>query len=407
MLEINENYLGSTGNSFFSAVAKKERMYCAANPDRKIIRLGSGDVALPLIPAAVEAIHKAAAEMGEQETIKGYPPDRGYEFLRASIVLHEYVNRGIQISIDEVFIGDGIKSDSGNIGDIFSDNNRIAVCDPVYPLYVDANVMAGRAGVFDEQSRQWSNVMYLPCLAEHHFLPELPGEEDAVPDIIYLCFPNNPTGASMTKEELQKWVDYANENGSVIIFDAAYEAFISEKNIPHTIYECDGAKNCAIELRSFSKSAGFTGIRLGYTVVPKDLKCGEVSLNSLWARRQRTKSNGISYVAQRAGEAFYTPEGREQAAEQVAVYLRNARLIKQAFLETGYVVHGGVNAPYLWVKTPEDMDSWKFFVFLLANANVIGVPGIGFGPNGEGYFRLTSFATPEDAAEAAERIRKL
>ena len=404
MYEINENYLNLTGNSFFSSVAKKERMYIAANPDRKIIRLGSGDIALPLAPAVVEAMHKAVDEMGDEVNFKGYPPERGYEFLRAAIALHEYADRGIDISIDEIFIGDGIKSDSGNIGDIFSRNNIIAVCDPIYPLYVDTNVMAGRAGEFNPDTQQWSNIMYLPCTAENDFLPELP---EVAPDIFYLCFPNNPTGAAMTREQLQKWVDYAIENNSIIIFDAAYEAYISDGAVPHTIYECEGAKNCAIELRSFSKNAGFTGTRLGYTVVPKELKYNDITLNTLWARRQRMKFNGVSYVIQRAGEAVYSPDGRRQVADQVAYYMNNARLIKEGLIQAGYEVFGGINAPYLWVKTPEGMDSWKMFIYFLANANVIGTPGVGFGVNGEGYFRMTSFCTKEDALEAVERIKKL
>ncbi|MGN1083643.1 MAG: LL-diaminopimelate aminotransferase [Lachnospiraceae bacterium] len=404
MFKINENYLKLPGSYLFSTVGRKEREYRAAHPEKKVIRLGIGDVTLPLVPAVVEAMHKAADEMGKKETFKGYAPDLGYEFLRSAIAKNDYADRGVTIALDEIFISDGAKSDSGNIGDIFSVDNKIAVCDPVYPVYVDTNAMAGRTGEYLAEQQRWSNVIYMPCTAETNFAPELPKE---TPDIIYLCFPNNPTGATVTKAELQKWVDYANEKGAVIIYDAAYEAYISEADVPHTIYECDGAKTCAIELRSFSKNAGFTGTRLGFTVIPKELKCGDVMLNSLWARRHGTKFNGAPYIIQRAGEAVYTEEGKRQTAEQIAYYMNNAKVIREGLAEAGYTVSGGVNAPYIWLQTPKNMTSWEFFDYLLDSANVVGTPGSGFGPSGEGYFRLTAFGTYEDTVEAVERIKKL
>ena len=342
--------------------------------------------------------------MGKKETFKGYAPDLGYEFLRKAIVLNDYKNRNAFVETDEIFISDGAKSDSGNIGDIFSKDNKIAVCDPVYPVYVDTNAMAGRTGDYLEDKQKWSNVIYMPCVKENNFAPEIPEE---TPDIIYLCFPNNPTGSTITKDELQKWVDYANENGAVIIYDAAYEAYISEDNIAHSIYECEGARTCAIELRSFSKNAGFTGTRLGFTVVPKDLKCEGVSLNSLWARRQGTKFNGAPYIIQRAGEAVYSEEGKRETREQVAYYMNNARVIREELKSAGYTVFGGVNAPYIWLKTPDNMTSWEFFDVMLNRANVVGTPGSGFGPSGEGYFRLTAFGEYENTIKAIERIKNI
>ena len=342
--------------------------------------------------------------MGVAETFHGYAPDLGYEFLRKAIAENDYKLRGCDISPDEIFVSDGAKCDSGNIQEIFAKDNKIAVCDPVYPVYVDTNVMAGRAGEYDPKTETWSNVIYMPCTAENDFAPELPKE---VPDIIYLCFPNNPTGSTITKPQLQEWVDYANKHGSVIIYDAAYEAYISEDNVPHSIYECEGARTCAIELHSFSKNAGFTGVRLGYTVVPKDLKAGDVMLHSLWARRHGTKYNGAPYIQQRAGEAVYSPEGKKQLAEQVAYYMKNAAYIKEGLKSAGYTVSGGVNAPYIWLKAPNGMTSWEFFDYLLEKANVVGTPGSGFGPSGETYFRLTAFGTYENTVEAIERIKKL
>lgn len=332
MYKINDNYLKLPGSYLFSTIGKKVAAFTQANPDKKIIRLGIGDVTLPLCNEVIGALHKAVDEMASQETFKGYAPDLGYEFLRSAIAKNDYKDRGADIDIDEIFISDGAKSDSGNIGDIFAIDNKIAVCDPVYPVYVDTNVMAGRTGTYDANTQMWSNVIYMPCTIENNFSPELPKE---TPDIIYLCFPNNPTGSTITKDELQKWVDYANEKGAVIIYDAAYEAYITQDNVPHTIYECDGAKKCAIEIRSFSKNAGFTGTRLGFTVVPKELKCGDVSLNSLWARRHGTKFNGAPYIIQRAGEAIYTEEGKKQVKEMVGYYMNNASTILSGLREAG------------------------------------------------------------------------
>lgn len=404
MYKINENYLKLPGSYLFSTIGKKVREYKEANPDKSVISLGIGDVTLPLAPAVIESLHGAVDEMSRAETFKGYAPDLGYEFLRQAIADNDYKARGVDIAIDEIFVSDGAKSDSGNIGDIFSVNNKIAVCDPVYPVYVDTNAMAGRTGEYIEAEQRWSNVIYMPCTAATNFAPELPKEE---PDIIYLCFPNNPTGSTVTKDELQIWVDYALKVGAVIIYDAAYEAYISEENVPHTIYECDGAKGCAIELRSFSKNAGFTGTRLGFTVIPKELKCNGVSLNSLWARRHGTKFNGAPYIIQKAGAAIYTEEGKKQTKEQVAYYMNNARVIRESLAQAGYTVSGGVNAPYIWLKTPDNMTSWEFFDMLLEKANVVGTPGSGFGPSGEGYFRLTAFGSYENTLAAIERIKKL
>lgn len=404
MFKINENYLKLPGSYLFSTIGKKVREFSAANPDKQIIRLGIGDVTLPLAPAVVAAMHKATDEMAVKETFKGYAPDLGYEFLRSAILEHDYKSRGVSLELDEIFISDGAKSDSGNIGEIFDVNNKVAVCDPVYPVYVDSNAMAGRTGEYIPALGKWSNVIYMPCTAESNFAPELPTE---TPDMIYLCFPNNPTGSTINKSELQKWVDYANKVGAVIIYDAAYEAYISEEDVPHSIFECEGAKTCAIELRSFSKNAGFTGTRLGFTVVPKELKCGDVSLNSLWARRQGTKFNGAPYVIQAAGAAVYTPEGQEQTKQQIAYYMNNAKVIREGLAAAGYTVSGGVNAPYIWLKTPNQMTSWEFFDYLLEKANVVGTPGSGFGPSGEGYFRLTAFGTYENTVEAMKRIQAL
>ncbi len=405
MFKANDNYLKLPGSYLFSTIAKKVREYKEANPDKEVISLGIGDVTQPLAPAIIESLHKAVDEMAVKETFKGYAPDLGYEFLRSAIVKNDFEARGAKVSIDEIFVSDGAKSDSGNIQEIFSSDNKIAVCDPVYPVYVDTNAMAGRTGDYNKETELWSNVIYMPCKAENNFAPEFPKE---TPDIIYLCFPNNPTGATVSKAELQKWVDYANENKAVIIYDAAYEAYISEDDVAHSIYECDGARTCAIELRSFSKNAGFTGTRLGYTVVPKDLKDENgTSLNALWARRHGTKFNGAPYIIQRAGEAVYSEEGKRQTREQIAYYMNNAKVIKEGLKAAGYSVSGGVNAPYIWLATPDGMSSWEFFDYLLANANVVGTPGSGFGPSGEGYFRLTAFGTYENSVEAIERIKKL
>ena len=404
MFQINENYQKLPGSYLFSTIAKKVNAYQAANPDANIIRLGIGDVTQPIAPAIIEAMHKAVDEMGHAETFRGYAPDLGYDFLRKAIADNDYRARGCDISEDEIFVSDGAKSDSANIQELFSANSRIAVCDPVYPVYVDSNVMAGRTGSYDKEKETWSDVIYMPCTAENNFVPEFPKE---TPDMIYLCLPNNPTGTTLTKSQLQEWVDYANEVGAVIIYDAAYEAYISESDVAHSIYECEGARTCAIELRSFSKNAGFTGVRLGFTVVPKDLKCGEVSLNAMWARRHGTKFNGAPYIVQRAGEAVYSDAGKAQLKEQVAYYMNNAKTIKEGLAAAGYTVFGGVNAPYIWLKTPSGMTSWEFFDFLLEKANVVGTPGSGFGPSGEGYFRLTAFGNYENTVRALERIKAL
>lgn len=403
MFKINDNYLKLPGSYLFSTIGKKVNAFTEANPDNPIIRLGIGDVTQPLAPAIIDSLHNAVDEMGNAETFHGYAPDLGYEFLRSAIAKNDYQARGCEIAADEVFISDGAKCDSGNIQEIFSLDNKIAVCDPVYPVYVDTNVMAGRTGTYNAATEMWSNVIYMPCTAETNFAPELPKE---TPDIIYLCFPNNPTGSTLTKSQLQEWVDYANKAGAVIIYDAAYEAYITEEDVPHTIYECEGARSCAIELRSFSKNAGFTGVRLGATVIPKDLKSGDVTLHSLWARRHGTKYNGAPYIVQRAGEAVYSEKGKAQLKKQVAYYMNNAKVIYEGLKDAGYNVSGGVNAPYIWLQTPKGMTSWEFFDYLLENANVVGTPGSGFGPSGEGYFRLTAFGSYENTVEAIERIKR-
>lgn len=404
MVKVNDNYLKLPGSYLFSAIGKKVKAYEAANPGKRLIRLGIGDVTQPLAPVIISALHTAVDEMGKAETFKGYAPDLGYEFLRNAIAENDYRARGCQIEADEIFVSDGAKCDSGNIQEIFSVENKIAVCDPVYPVYVDTNVMAGRTGVYDPQKETWSDVIYMPCRAENAFAPQLP---EKTPDLIYLCFPNNPTGATITKAQLQEWVDYANRVGAVIIYDAAYEAYISEEDVPHSIYECQGARACAIELHSFSKNAGFTGVRLGYTVIPRELKVGGVALHSLWARRHGTKYNGAPYIVQRAGEAVYSVEGKKQLKQQIAYYMKNADYILKGLKDAGYTVSGGVNAPYIWLKAPNGMTSWEFFDHLLEHANVVGTPGSGFGPSGETYFRLTAFGSYENTVEAIERIRKL
>lgn len=404
MFKVNENYLKLPGSYLFSTIGKKVNAFVQDNPEKKIIRLGIGDVTQPLAPAIIQAFHTAVDEMADAKTFRGYAPDLGYEFLRNAIRDNDYIARGCQIEADEIFVSDGAKCDSGNIQEIFSQDNKIAVCDPVYPVYVDTNVMAGRTGTYDSRKETWSNIIYMPCTAENNFAPELPKE---TPDLIYLCFPNNPTGSTITKKQLQEWVDYANKVGAVIIYDAAYEAYISEEDVPHTIYECEGARTCAIELRSFSKNAGFTGVRLGFTVIPKELKAGEVSLHSLWARRHGTKYNGAPYIVQRAGEAVYSDAGKVQLKQQVDYYMNNAKYIYDGLKSAGYTVSGGVNAPYIWLKAPNKMTSWEFFDYLLEKANVVGTPGSGFGPSGETYFRLTAFGSYENTMEAIERIKKL
>ncbi len=404
MFRINENYLALPGNYLFSDIAKKVASYQRCHPEETIIRLGIGDVTQPIAPSIIKALHSAVDEMGNAETFRGYAPDLGYEFLRNAIADQDYKSRGCDISPDEIFISDGAKSDSANIQELFSSDAKIAVCDPVYPVYVDSNVMAGRCGTYDQAIGKWSNVIYLPTDEKNSFIPEFPKE---TPDLIYLCLPNNPTGTTLTYSQLQKWVDYANENGAVIIFDAAYEAYISEEDVPHSIYELEGAKTCAIELRSFSKNAGFTGMRLGFTVVPKELMCGKASLHDMWARRHGTKFNGAPYIIQRAGEAVYSPEGQIELKEQIAYYMENASMIRSSLTELGYTVYGGINAPYIWLKTPDGLSSWEFFDTLLTKAHVVGTPGCGFGPHGEGYFRLTAFGTHENTRKALERIASI
>lgn len=411
MYKLNDNYLKLPGSYLFSGIAKKVAAYQAEHPDKQIIRLGIGDVTQPLCPAVIEALHIAVDEMAQADTFHGYAPDLGYEFLRNAMAKNDYQARGCDIAPDEIFISDGAKSDSANIQEIFDSASKIAVCDPVYPVYVDSNVMAGRTGIYHEQTGIWSNVIYMPCTAANGFAPELPMQE---PDLIYLCFPNNPTGAAIKKDQLQSWVDYANKVNAVIIFDAAYEAYIAEEDIPHSIYECEGARNCAIELRSFSKNAGFTGLRLGATVIPHDLKCKEacngekgVELHRLWARRHGTKYNGAPYIVQRAGEACYSTAGKMQIKEQVGRYMKNAAYILNGLAQAGYTVSGGTNSPYVWLKTPDEMTSWEFFDYLLDHANVVGTPGSGFGPSGEHYFRLTAFGSYENTVAAIDRIKAL
>ena len=405
MIKVNQDYLKLPGSYLFSDIAKKVSAFAEANPDKKIIRLGIGDVTQPLCPAVIEAMHKAVDEMADANTFRGYAPDLGYDFLRETIVEKVYKKLGADIASDEIFVSDGAKSDSGNIQEIFDRDVKVAVCDPVYPVYVDTNVMAGRTGTYDAATGLWSDVIYMPCTADNGYSPEIPSE---VPDIIYLCFPNNPTGATITKTQLQEWVDYANKVGAVIIYDAAYEAYISEADVPHSIYECEGARGCAIEIRSFSKNAGFTGTRLGFTVIPKDIKDADGNtLHALWARRHGTKFNGAPYIIQKAGEAVYSDEGQRQTGEQIAYYMKNAKYILEGLKSAGYTVSGGVNAPYIWLKTPDGMSSWDFFDFLLKEANVVGTPGSGFGPSGEGHFRLTAFGSYENTVEAIDRIKKL
>ena len=398
MAQINENFLKLAPSYLFSDIAKRVSAYKEANPHKSIIRLGIGDVTRPLATAVIEAMHKAVDEMANGDTFRGYGPEQGYDFLRKAIVENDFKARGIEISMDEVFVNDGAKSDTGNIGDILGLNNAICMTDPIYPVYVDSNTMAGR-----------NNIVFSPCNKENGFVAELPKEKV---DVIYLCYPNNPTGTVITREQLTKWVDYALRNDAIIMYDAAYEAYIQDNDIPHSIYEIPGAKKCAIEFHSYSKTAGFTGVRCGYTIVPLDLEVAKASdgskvqLNKLWLRRQCTKFNGTSYITQRAAEAIYTPEGKEQIKKTIAYYMDNARIMREAFKAMGLEVFGGENAPYVWVKTPNGMTSWEFFDKLLTEANVVGTPGVGFGKAGEGYFRFTAFGKKEDCILAIERIQK-
>lgn len=406
MALVNEHFLKLPGNYLFSDIAKKVNTYKVTHPKEKIIRLGIGDVTQPLTPAIIEAMHKAVDEMAVQETFRGYGPEQGYSFLIDTILKNDFASRGISLEPSEIFISDGAKSDTGNIGDILRHDNSVGVTDPVYPVYIDSNVMGARAG--NLESGKWSNIVYIPCLAENDFIPELPSRRV---DILYLCYPNNPTGTTLTKDELKRWVNYALANDTLILFDAAYEAYIQDPDIPHSIYEIKGAKKVAIEFRSFSKTAGFTGMRCGYTVVPKELNGftleGErVQLNKLWNRRQCTKFNGTNYITQRAAEAVYSPEGKEQVKEIINYYMTNARIMKEGLQQCGLKVYGGDNAPYLWIKTPKGLTSWKFFEKMLYEVSIVGTPGVGFGPSGEGYLRLTAFGDRDNTLEAMARLKK-
>ncbi len=404
MAKINENYEKLPGSYLFAEIARRTAAFQDANPDAKIIKLGIGDVTQPLVPAVVQAMHEAVDEQTASASFKGYGPEQGYAFLRDAIVEADFKARGVQLSADEVFISDGAKSDCGNIGDIFAVDNKVAVCDPVYPVYVDSNAMAGRAGEYDADAEAWTDIHYMPTTAENDFCPAIP---DVAVDIIYLCSPNNPTGTVLTKDQLKAWVDHANETDAVIMFDAAYERFITEEDIPHSIYEVEGAKTCAIEFRSFSKTAGFTGMRCGYTVVPHELVRQGQSLNAMWNRRQTTKFNGASYIIQNGASAIYTPEGARQVEEVIAGYLANAKVIRDGLEACGLEVYGALNSPYVWCKTPEGMGSWDFFNELLEKAHVITTPGAGFGPAGEGYIRLTGFGDPDQTKEAVKRIQAI
>ena len=404
MVHVNENFCKLPGSYLFSEIGRRVARFSGEHPEAELIRLGIGDVTRPLIPAVVEAMERAAAEMGTPEGFHGYGPEQGYDFLRQAIADHDYQARGVAMEAEEIFVSDGAKSDCGNMGDIFSLDNVVAVCDPVYPVYVDSNAMAGRAGEYDPASGKWSRLVYLPCVKENGFVPTIP---EGRADMVYLCFPNNPTGAMATRAQLKAWVDWANANGSVLLYDSAYEAFISQPELPHSIFEIEGARTCAIEFRSFSKTAGFTGTRCAYTVVPKKLVRDGVSLNSLWNRRQTTKFNGVPYVVQRGAQAVYTPAGQEQVRQTIAYYQRNAQVIREGLARAGLEVYGGVNAPYIWVATPEGMGSWDFFDLLLRQAHVVTTPGAGFGPSGEGYIRVTAFGRAEQAAQAVERIQSV
>ena len=405
MALVNEHYLQLSANYLFADIAKKVNAYKVSHPKQKVISLGIGDVTQPLCPAVIEAMHKATDEMAKKASFRGYGPERGYDFLREAIIKNDFLPRGIHLDMNEIFVNDGAKSDTGNFQEILRWDNNIGVTDPVYPVYIDSNVMIGRAGVFEND--QWSNVTYIPCTADNNFIPKIP---DHRVDMIYLCYPNNPTGTVLTKEELRKWVNYAIHNDSIILYDAAYQAYIRDESIPHSIYEIRGARKVAVEFHSYSKTAGFTGIRCGYTIVPKELTAstldgtGRASLNQIWDRRQCTKFNGTSYISQRAAEAIYTPEGRKQVKEVINYYMENADIMRDSLTRLGYKVFGGVNAPYLWIKTPDGIDSWKFFEQLLYGASVVCTPGVGFGPSGEGYIRLTAFGDREDCREAMKRI---
>lgn len=408
MATINDNYLKLPGSYLFAEIARRVAAYKEANPDADIIRLGIGDVTQPLPQVCIEAMHKAVDDQSKAETFHGYGPEQGYSFLTEAIIKNNYTDRGIEIAPDEIFVSDGSKSDCGNIQEIFGLTNKVAITDPVYPVYLDTNVMAGRTGTLQDDGH-FAGVTYLPCTAENNFAPELPKEKV---DMIYLCCPNNPTGTTLSREELTKWVNYAKENESVILFDAAYAAYITEDDVPRSIYEIPGAKNVAIEFRSFSKTAGFTGTRCGYTIIPKTVKGRAadgslVPFNKLWNRRHTTKFNGTAYIVQRGAAAIYTEEGKKQVKELISYYMENARIIREGLKAAGLTAFGGVNAPYIWLKTPNNMSSWDFFDKLLHEANIVGTPGAGFGPCGEGYFRLTAFGSRENTQRAVARFAKL
>lgn len=406
MALVNEHFLKLQSSYLFSDIAKKVNSFKVTHPKSKIIRMGIGDVTQPLAPAVIEAMHKAVDEMAHKETFHGYGPEQGYPFLIDAIIKNDYESLGIFIEPGEVFISDGAKSDCGNIGDMLRHDNSIGVTDPVYPVYIDSNVMAGRTGIC--MDGKWTDVVYIPCTAENQFVPQLPSRRV---DIIYLCYPNNPTGTTLTKDQLKKWVNYALDNDAIIMYDSAYEAYIKDANIPHSIYEIKGAKKVAIEFRSFSKTAGFTGVRCGYTVVPKELKAytlsgDPVSLNKLWLRRQSTKFNGTSYITQRGAEAVYSPEGKAQIRATIDYYMKNASIMKEGLEQCRLKVYGGTNAPYLWVKAPDGLTSWKFFEKLLYEVYIVSTPGVGFGPSGEGYLRLTAFGDRDETIEAIGRIKR-
>ena len=404
MATLNNNFLKLQKNYLFVEIAQRVAKYKEEHPDAPVIRLGIGDVTRPLAPAVIEALHKAVDEQASSETFRGYGPEQGYEFLRQAIKDNVFQPRGVEIGIDEIFINDGAKSDTGNFGDILGTDNSVLITDPVYPVYIDSNVMAGRAGDINEGT--WSCITYAPCTAENGFVPALP--EKPV-DIIYLCYPNNPTGTVLRREDLKRWVDYANETGALILYDAAYEAYIRHDDIPRSIYEIEGAKQCAVEFHSYSKTAGFTGLRCGFTVVPKEVTAraadgSRVALNPLWNRRQCTKFNGTPYIVQRAAEAIYSPEGKRQVQETIDYYMENARIMREALTAAGLQVFGGEDAPYIWFRVPEGTTSWSFWETLLTKYNIVSTPGVGFGPSGEGYIRLTAFGSREECTEAMRRI---
>lgn len=405
MASANDQFLKLPGNYLFHEIAQKVDQFKATHPSASLIRLGIGDVTRPLPQASIEAMQKAVAEMGNAATFRGYGPEQGYDFLIRAIIEHDFTPKGIAMDPSEVFVSDGAKSDTGNFGDVLGRDNRVGLTDPVYPVYIDSNVMGGRAGELLPNG-QWSDITYFPCTAENGFIPQIP---DHRVDLIYLCYPNNPTGTTLSKEELKKWVDYALANDSLILYDAAYEAYIHNPSVPHSIYEVEGARACAVEFHSFSKTAGFTGVRCGYTVVPKDVMVTtangrKTSLNALWSRRQSTKFNGTSYITQRGAEAVYSPAGQQQVHELIDYYMQNARTMRQALSQVGLETYGGTDAPYLWVKAPQGMTSWGFFEHLLNTCHIVCTPGVGFGPSGEGYVRLTAFGTHEDSREAMKRL---